>query len=186
MNTIVAIDLDKTYLKVDSVRLFLFLNLINLKVLKLSFRRGFKLVTKQEFHFEISKIIMNKKTENNRMFYKILELFINKDLKKILISKFNTEKIIILSNSPQCIVDNFISQDENIYGIGLNPFDENIRLDRSQVKINNLEKQFNSNEYEYLFIISDNYDDKKIFGRFKNSFYWEKNLKVFIKYLESI
>ena len=186
MNTIVAVDLDKTYLKIDSVKLFLTLNIFDFYVLKLVFKRILNLITKKEFHFDISKKIMNKQLKKNHTFYKLLKLFINQDLKKLILNKFDNEKIVILSNSPQCIVDNFINQKDNIYGIGLNPFDEDIKIDRSQVKINSLEKQFNSDEYKYLFIISDNHDDIKIFDKFQSSFYWNKNLQDFRKYLESI
>ena len=54
MNTIVAVDLDKTYLKIDSVKLFITLNIFDFDVLKLVFKRTLNLITK-EFHFDISK-----------------------------------------------------------------------------------------------------------------------------------
>lgn len=186
MKKIVAIDLDKTLIKIDSVRLFILLNIFNIKVFKLIIKKIFFNVGKNEFHFEISEIIEQSTVNKSKIFIKIINLFLDYELLSYIQKYFPNEKKVIISNSPQVIVDIFMINKIFDYGFGLNPYSESNKDSRSLIKINTLNKNLHTSEYDYFLFISDNIDDKMIFKNFKYSFYWQQNIEELKKYLDKI
>ncbi len=166
---LLVVDLDKTLLSVNSIRLFL-LYTINLKIIISIIYRLLGIYDKNKFA-EILTLHAESNIRKIDVFVGKLKKYIRNDIISLINEyKGKSGKVVIISASPEIYVKK-IAQSLGFQGIGSN-FDDKRRFihmhgEQKKQKVCSL---FPTEQFVYWFAISDHISDSPLLDMFEHSF----------------